>query len=48
MEVLLAANADAQELLERLIHRRAKITKFELIEPSLNDIFLERVKGTDV
>lgn len=42
-ELFLAENADAQVLLKRLIESGATITKFELIEPSLNDIFIEKV-----
>ncbi len=45
MEALLAEGADAQELLHRLIAANARITKFELVEPSLNDIFIEKVGG---
>jgi ABC-2 type transport system ATP-binding protein len=45
-EVLLAAKADSQELLRKLIESGAKVTKFELIEPSLNDIFIEKVRET--
>jgi ABC-2 type transport system ATP-binding protein len=44
-ELMLTENADAQVLLKRLIESGATITKFELIEPSLNDIFIEKVKG---
>jgi len=43
IEVLLAPNVDAQELLQRLVSSGVKITKFELVEPSLNDIFIEKV-----
>jgi ABC-2 type transport system ATP-binding protein len=43
MEVHLAPGADAQELLKRLISTGAVVTKFEQIEPSLNDIFIEKV-----
>ena len=43
-EILLAEDADPQNLLQKLIETGAKITKFELIEPSLNDIFIEEVK----
>ncbi|HEY0006047.1 MAG TPA: ATP-binding cassette domain-containing protein [Pyrinomonadaceae bacterium] len=43
MEVLLAEGASSQELLSRLLASGAKITRFELIEPSLNDIFIEQV-----
>lgn len=45
MEVLLALDADPQNLLKNLIQSGAAVTKFELIEPSLNDIFLEAVKN---
>jgi ABC-2 type transport system ATP-binding protein len=44
-EVLLADGADAQELLRRLVETGAQVTKFELIEPSLNDIFIEKVSA---
>jgi ABC-2 type transport system ATP-binding protein len=43
MEALLAEGVDAQELLRRLIATGARVTKFELVEPSLNDIFIEKV-----
>lgn len=42
-ELVLAENADEQVLLKRLIESGAKITKFEKIEPSLNDIFISSV-----
>lgn len=42
-EVLLAAGADAQELLRRLVERGARVTRFESVEPSLHDIFLREV-----
>jgi ABC-2 type transport system ATP-binding protein len=44
-EIFLAENADSQNLLKRLIESGAVVTKFELIEPSLNDIFIEKVKS---
>lgn len=44
-EIELAANADSQILLKRLIESGAIISKFERVEPSLNDIFIEKVKG---
>lgn len=47
VEVLLAPGADAQELLRRLLAAGAKIGKFEMIEPSLNDIFIEKVGGAE-
>lgn len=43
-EVLLAPGANAQALLQRLIESGASVTKFELVEPSLNDIFIEKVR----
>lgn len=46
IEALLTEGADAQELLRRLIAAGATVTKFELVEPSLHDIFIEKVGGT--
>lgn len=43
-EIELAENADSQVLLKRLIESGASISKFEQVEPSLNDIFIEKVK----
>jgi ABC-2 type transport system ATP-binding protein len=43
MEALLAEGADAQELLTRLIASGVRVAKFEMVEPSLNDIFIEKV-----
>jgi ABC-2 type transport system ATP-binding protein len=42
-EVQLAEGADSQALLKRLIDGGAIVSKFEKIEPSLNDIFIEKV-----
>jgi ABC-2 type transport system ATP-binding protein len=42
-EVLLAPGANAQDLLKRLIESGAAVSKFEMIEPSLNDIFITKV-----
>jgi ABC-2 type transport system ATP-binding protein len=47
MEVLLAEGADSQALLRRLVASGAKVTKFELVEPSLHDIFISKVDETD-
>ena len=44
VEVLLAEGADAQTLLRRLLAAGAAVTKFELVEPSLNDIFISKVE----
>jgi ABC-2 type transport system ATP-binding protein len=43
IEALLAEGASAQDLLKRLIDSGAIIGKFEMIEPSLNDIFIAKV-----
>lgn len=45
MEVLLTKGADPQVLLRGLVEKGRAVTKFELIEPSLNDIFIEQVSG---
>ncbi|CAN5613604.1 ATP-binding cassette domain-containing protein [soil metagenome] len=44
-EIHLAENANSQMLLKKLIESGANISKFEEIEPSLNDIFIEKVRG---
>ncbi len=46
-EIELAENANAQTLLKTLIESGATITKFEQIEPSLNDIFIQKVQEKD-
>jgi ABC-2 type transport system ATP-binding protein len=43
MEVLLAEGASTQVLLKALIAADATIERFEMIEPSLHDIFIEKV-----
>ena len=42
-QALLAPGANAQVLLRRLIDSGAVIGKFEMVEPSLNDIFITKV-----
>jgi len=42
-QALLAPGADAQVLLKRLIGAGATVEKFEMVEPSLNDIFITKV-----
>jgi len=42
-QALLTEGADAQVLLKRLIAAGAVIGKFEMVEPSLNDIFISKV-----
>ncbi len=44
-EIELADGADAQVLLKKLMESGATITKFEQVEPSLNDIFIDQVGG---
>lgn len=43
MEVFLQEGANGQKLLERLIVSGAVVSKFEMVEPSLNDIFIDTV-----
>lgn len=42
-EVRLAPGADPQELLKAAVARGVRINRFELVEPPLNDIFIEKV-----
>ena len=44
IEVLLVPGANPQTLLRRLIDSNVPITRFELVEPSLHDIFIEKVR----
>lgn len=43
-EVTLSDGNDPQALLQQLIARGAQLTRFELVAPSLNEIFIESVK----
>jgi ABC-2 type transport system ATP-binding protein len=43
-EVLLAPGANAQTLLKRLVESGAVVNKFQLVEPSLHDIFIDKVR----
>ncbi len=47
-EIALQKDADPQALLKRLIDAGAKIQRFELVQPSLHQIFLEKVGATGV
>lgn len=47
LEALLAENASAQELLQRLVAAGAGVERFEMIEPSLHDIFIEKVSEAE-
>ncbi len=43
VEVKLRPGADPQEILKAAVQRGARLTRFELVEPPLNDIFIEKV-----
>src|SRR5262249_35666585 len=45
VEILLTDGGSAQDILRRAIAAGASINRFELVEPSLNDIFIESVTG---
>ena len=47
-EISLQKDADPQALLHRLIEAGAKVQRFELVQPSLHQIFLEKVGATGV
>jgi ABC-2 type transport system ATP-binding protein len=47
-ECELAPSADAQVLLQRLMQTGARIDRFELMQPSLHQIFLQRVGASGV
>ncbi len=44
-EARLHPGADAQEILKAAIERGLRVNRFELIEPPLSDIFIEKVSG---
>jgi ABC-2 type transport system ATP-binding protein len=44
-EILLNDGADAQEVLRRALAAGARVNRFEMVEPSLNEIFIESVTG---
>jgi ABC-2 type transport system ATP-binding protein len=47
-EIDLAPGADAQQLLRRVVETGAPIQRFELVQPSLHQIFLEKVGAIGV
>jgi ABC-2 type transport system ATP-binding protein len=47
-EIELAPSADPQALLRRLVDAGANIQRFELVRPSLHQIFLQRVGATGI
>jgi ABC-2 type transport system ATP-binding protein len=48
LEVELAATGDAQQLLRRIVETGAIVQRFERVQPSLHQIFLQRVGATGV
>jgi ABC-2 type transport system ATP-binding protein len=44
VEVLLVPGKNPQELLRRLVEAGVAVSKFELVEPSLHDIFIEKAR----
>lgn len=46
-EIMLQDGADSQDVLRRAIAAGVRVNRFELVEPSLNDIFIESVKKTN-
>jgi ABC-2 type transport system ATP-binding protein len=44
LEVLLVSGTSPQTLLKRLVDAGVVVTKFELVEPSLHDIFIEKAR----
>jgi ABC-2 type transport system ATP-binding protein len=47
VEVKLRPGADPQEILKLAVERGVRISRFELTEPPLTDIFIEKVSETD-
>jgi ABC-2 type transport system ATP-binding protein len=46
VEAKLRPGADPQEILKLAVQRGVRITRFELVEPPLNDIFIKKVSET--
>jgi ABC-2 type transport system ATP-binding protein len=47
VEARLKPGADPQEILKAALLRGVRISRFELVEPPLNDIFIEKVAGAN-
>jgi ABC-2 type transport system ATP-binding protein len=47
VEARLRPDADPQQILEAALRRGVRIRRFELVEPPLNDIFIEKVAGAN-
>ena len=37
----------AEKLLQKLVEKHIKVNKFEILKPTLNDIFIEKVGATN-
>jgi ABC-2 type transport system ATP-binding protein len=48
LELELAPSATPQQLLQRLVAAGAGVTRFELVQPSLHEIFLQKVGATGI
>jgi ABC-2 type transport system ATP-binding protein len=46
-EVLLVPGVSPQTLLKRIVESGAVLTKFELVEPTLHDIFIEKIRESE-
>ena len=47
LQITMQNGANPQDLLHRLVNAGASISRFELVEPSLNQIFIESVNNTN-
>jgi ABC-2 type transport system ATP-binding protein len=47
VDIILRPGADAQQILKSAVERGVQVRRFELIEPPLNDIFIEKVLERD-
>jgi len=47
VEAKLRPGADPQEILKAAVERGVRLTRFELVEPPLNDIFIEKVSESN-
>lgn len=45
--IKISNEAEAEELLQDLVKQNIKINKFEILKPTLNDIFIEKVGASD-
>jgi ABC-2 type transport system ATP-binding protein len=47
-EIEMATGASPQELLQRIVSTGASVNRFEIVQPSLHQIFLEKVGATGI